>query len=77
MRKFLVTATFVVAMALGTVASPAAAAPNENANCVAQTFNPLAREDGRGFGDLVSGAAQEAGGVGQFIGPGASSNDCR
>ncbi len=77
MRKFLVTATFVIAMGLGTVASPVAAAPNENANCIGQDFSGAARRNGRALGGLLSTVAQAEGGLGQFIGPSASnSSNC-
>lgn len=79
MRKLLVSAAFVFSMALGVVAGPvhnAAAAPSENANCVAQTFQPIAQAEGRTFGGFISGAAQELGGIGQEVGPAARTNNC-
>jgi len=79
MRKLLVSAAFVCSLALGVgAANQAAAAPaaasSANANCVAQSFQPLAQDNGRLLGDLLSSVAQASGGVGQFLGPAASSN---
>ena len=76
MRRILVTAAVAVTLALGSVVSPAAAQPADQANCIGEEFSGRAREDGRRFGESARRTAQEAGGVGQFLGPLASSN-CR
>ena len=77
MRKSLVSAVLAGAFALTGLVGVAevGAAPNENANCVAEAFGTAARADGRAFGQLISTAAQELGGIGQIVGPAASS-DC-
>jgi hypothetical protein len=78
MRKRLMTIGFVVALTIG-IGGPvhqAAAAPNENANCVGRSFQPQAQEGGDEFGAEVSNAAQTYGGIGWLVGNAASTNNC-
>ncbi len=74
MRRILVTAAVAVTLALGSVVSPAAAQPADQANCVGQQNSLFAQAFGSRFGGIQSNAAHEAGGVGHFLGPIASSN---
>ena len=77
MRKILVTAAFAVTLALGSVVSPAAAQPAEpadQANCVGDAFSFYGQAFGSRFGAFQSTLAKQTDGIGQSVGPAASSN---
>ena len=71
MKKILLV--FVIMAALWGGTGHLAAKAKRQANCVGQYASSNA---GRGFGPFVSSIAREAGGLGQFVGPAASSNVC-
>jgi hypothetical protein len=61
---------------LGALGGSSAAAPNPNANCVGKLNNFGGTEGGAFHGQSVASIAQLLGGVGQFTGPAASTDDC-
>lgn len=77
MRKFVVSIGLMLTLALGVVAGPVhpAAAQGEEANCVAELFGTAAQTAGPIFGKTIKRFATESGGIGQFVGPSAST-DC-
>ncbi len=68
-KRFVVSCLLAGSL-LGVFAGGAGAAANpDKANCVGQGFS-----SGEFSGRIISKAARETGGVGQFLGPAASSN---
>lgn len=71
MRRLLLVPAVVLGLLIGTY-HPASAASG-NAGCIGTTVSFLA---GPGFGEYVVAPLAMGGGVGQYVGPAASSNNC-